>query len=114
MHNRLARVATTKIHYYSALGKKNESANKLSMELACMQENEARFSQAEDIPFMQDPLLTNVGHLAKGPATQDILHGAYTPNPKVDYFAQLFVAELKMLENIRCEPLTSDWVSLTD
>ena len=52
-----------------------EVAGKVEVEKALLFENERRFNQAKDTPFLQQPLLDVVGKLGLGKAAEEILQG---------------------------------------
>jgi len=55
----------------------NECRTKDDMEQACLQENQSRFDQAADTPFLAEPLFSLIGQLGEGPGTQAILQGVF-------------------------------------
>ena len=55
----------------------NECRNKDDLETACLQENQSRFDQAADTPFLNKPLFSLIGKLGEGPGTQAILNGEF-------------------------------------
>lgn len=84
---------------------------KEAMEEACIAENISRFTQSEDTPPMIEPLLSDLGYLADTPEAESILNGTYQPPAGVDYYAKLFLRELRMPENVRRNPMTSTTVT---
>jgi len=48
-----------------------------SIEVACLQENQARFNQASDTPFLQELLYSLVGNYGEGPGSSSILDGTF-------------------------------------
>ena len=60
---------------------------------ACFQEGISRFSQTNDTPFMQPPLLSDFGYLGIGHATQEVLKGRYS-HPALDADTQSFIDAL--------------------
>jgi len=47
------------------------------METACLKENQARFDQAHETSFLQEPLFSLVGHYGEGPGVALILDGTF-------------------------------------
>ena len=77
------------------------------MELALLEENERRFNQARNTPFLMEPLLSEVGELGFGPASADILAGTYTCSPEVDPAAAQLIPHLAMPQSVReCPAIT--------
>ena len=110
MQGKLQRNATIQIYVNDANGRRLVT-DKTEMEEACMEENDARFSQSESTPPMTSPLLTDLGYLADTPEAQAILQGTYTPPPETDQYAALFLKELRMPDNIIDNPM--DTVDVT-
>ena len=50
-----------------------------ALNLAAANSNRRPQQQCEQTPFMQEPLLSLVGHLADGPAVKSILDGTFVP-----------------------------------
>lgn len=67
---------------------------KSDIEKALASENERRFRQASDTPFLQPPLYDLVGPLGTGPSVADILSGCFQPPPGLDPFLQKFIEQL--------------------
>ena len=70
------------------------------IEKACLEENERRFHQASDTPFMVPPLSTIVGHLGIGPTADCILRGEFEPPPGTDPYAAKLLLHLRMDETV--------------
>ena len=64
-----------------------EVVGKEEIERALLQENERRFNQAKDTPFLQQPLLDLVGKLGTGKAATEILNGTFAIPEKIDEWA---------------------------
>jgi flagellar biosynthesis GTPase FlhF len=54
-------------------GKRTEMRKKEEIEQACLQENNRRFRQASNTPFLTNPLFAEVGPLGMGPVGEAIL-----------------------------------------
>jgi len=54
-----------------------ECTDRDSIEVACLQENQAQFNQASDTPFLQEPLYSLVGNYGEGPGLSLILDGTF-------------------------------------
>ena len=105
MQGKLQRNATIQIYVNEPEGRRLVT-DKSDIEDACMQENDARFSQSEDTPPMTLPLLQDLGYLADTPEARAILEGTYNPPPETDYYAALFLKELRMPDNVLHNPMT--------
>jgi hypothetical protein len=110
MQGKLQRNATTQVYVNSQEGRRLITKNE-DIEDACIEENIARFSQSEDTPFMQEPLLSALGYLADTPAAESILQGTYKPPTELDRYTKLFINELRMPDNIRNGHQMSDEVT---
>ena len=70
--------------------------DRASIEQACQTEGLRRFTQASHTPFLQDPILTDVGLLANTPMAEAILEGTYDPVSLHDKpILRKFIAELR-------------------
>jgi hypothetical protein len=65
------------------------------IERACLQENEQRFRQANDTPFMRSPLVDEFGYLGIGENSRAVLTGEYIPPPNIDKYAAMLLQHLK-------------------
>ena len=54
---------------------------------ACGNSNLRRQTQSEDTPFLNSPLLEEIGYLAELPAADEILEGTYRPPARTDRYA---------------------------
>ena len=79
-------------------GNWTEMTAKDDIERACLEENERRFNQASNTPFLQPPLFDEVGPLGTGPAVPEILRGEYVPPTGTDPYA------VKLLPHLRRNP----------
>ena len=70
------------------------------IEKVCAWENERRFRQTSDTPFMIPPLVNEVGYLGNTEAAESILAGTYTPPPGTDKYAAKLIPHLKRPECI--------------
>ena len=74
--------------------------DKVSIEQACMNEGRRRFTQSANTPFLQAPLLNEIGYLADLPGADTILDGTFfakrSPDaPILDEITQKFIHELR-------------------
>lgn len=65
------------------------------IEAACMNEGLRRFTQACDTPFLQSPLLDDIGLLATSPAADAILNGTYMIPASTDIMTRKFIYQLR-------------------
>jgi hypothetical protein len=80
-------------------GSIEELTTKKEMEQACMIENEGRFSQAEDTPFMTSPLLKDFRYLANTDAADQVLKGTYKIPPNMNPYTALLFKQLQMIDS---------------
>jgi len=78
-----------------ASGNRTEYHQKSDIEMACLQENERRFNQAKNTPFMVPPLFEQVGSLGTGPGAEAILNGTFQCTPGTDPHAIKLIPHLK-------------------
>ena len=71
-----------------------ELTARTDMEAAIMEENESKYHQTQDTPFMQAPLLQDFGYLGLGPHADAVIQGTYHPHPDVDPYTKKFIAHL--------------------
>jgi hypothetical protein len=90
MRNKLGQNSTSKV-YVTTNGVRTAYSKKEDMERAFINENVARFSQAEGSPSLVEPLLSEIG----------LLRVDYSPPPGTDYYARKLIPELKMPDLIR-------------
>jgi hypothetical protein len=67
---------------------------------ACKNEGYARYMQSATTPFLQDPLVHDLGYLGDTPAGQAILEGTYDIPPAVDKYTALYLKELATPPNL--------------
>jgi hypothetical protein len=72
-------------------GSYEECTAKEDIEAACLAENDARFSQSSNTPFLQEPLLSDFGLLGRPTTIEQVLKGTYEPPPTADPYAQLLL-----------------------
>ena len=72
-----------------------EVVGKVEIEKALLQENERRFNQARDTPFLQHPLVDLVGKLGVGKAATEILNGLFEVPEGVDEWAARLIPFLQ-------------------
>ena len=82
-----------------------ERTTKDDVEQACMNENEHRFRQANDTPFMKSPLVEEFGYLGIGENARAVLAGTYDPPQGTNKFAAMLLEQLKIPDSIRADPL---------
>ena len=68
---------------------RNERTTKDAIEDACIRENEQRFFQSSNTPFMTSPLVDAFGYLIDTAAADQVLNGTYQPPDGTDYYACL-------------------------
>jgi hypothetical protein len=110
MQGKLQRNATTQIFVTDATGRRTVT-KKEDIEAACITENIARFTQSEDTPPMTEPLISELGYLADTDAAEAVLAGTFVPPPETDEYAKLLLAELRMPDNVRLNPMPTPQVS---
>ena len=64
-----------------------ECYTKEEVEHDCIQECISRYSQLENTPPMNLPLLPKLGYLCEGPSIEDILQGTCQSNPETGLYA---------------------------
>ena len=81
-----------------------EMTSKTDMERAIMAENESKYHQASQTPFMQPPLVHDFGYLGIGPNAEAVMRGEYQIPPQVDLFTAKFIEQLQMEPEIANSP----------
>jgi hypothetical protein len=76
-------------------GNWTERTEKLVIETALLQENERRFNQAKDTPFLVPPLNDLIGTLGIGPHADAVLEGTFVAPPGTDPYAVKLLYHLK-------------------
>ena len=74
-----------------------EVTSKKDVEDALIAENIRRFSQAQDTPFLQEPLLSAVGPVGTSMGAEEILNGTFQLPPGVDPYAAKLIPHLQRL-----------------
>ena len=91
-----------------------ECNTKEEIEHACIQEYISRYSQSENTPPMNLPLLSELGYLCEGSAIENILQGTYQPNPETDLYSCQLLKHLKMPTIIKGSPSLTNIVAVED
>ena len=84
-----------------------EMTTKEDIEQACLDEDERRFNQARDTPFLQEPLFSAVGPLGVGPGADAILNGTFEIPPGTDPYAAKLIPFLAKPASVT-EPISTD------
>ena len=107
MRGKLGSPPTTQV-YVTENGIRRLVTSKEDIEQVCIDENDARFSQSSDTPFMQSPMVDILGHLADTPAAQQILDGSFIVPPEIDLYTRKMIRELRMPHSIQhSQPISS-------
>jgi hypothetical protein len=88
-----------------------EYSGREDIERACLHENERRFRQANDTPFMRSPLVDEFGYLGIGENSRAVLAGEYVPPPNIDKYAAMLLQHLKQLTASKQPPRFSAMIS---
>jgi hypothetical protein len=92
-----------------------EMTSKSDMEQAIMTENESKFLQAVDTPFMQPNLLGDFGYLGIGTHVAEVMDGTYEIPYDMDLYTKKFIRQLEMEPAIKSDPpirtyfMTDEW-----
>jgi hypothetical protein len=86
------------------MGGRMEMTSKSNMERAIMVENESKYQQASQTPFMLPPLVQDFGYLGIGPHADAVLQGDYNVPPGVDIYTTKFIQQLQMAPEISASP----------
>jgi hypothetical protein len=76
-------------------GNWTECTEKFEIETALLQENDRRFNQAKDTPFLVPPLYDLIGPLGIGPHADAVLDGTFVAPPGTDPYAVKLLYQLK-------------------
>ena len=79
---------------------------KIDIESALLEELTNRFSQSKNTPFLQPPLLQEVGQMGFGPAREKILDGTYTTPQGTDPWAACLITQLARAQGNTVPPST--------
>jgi hypothetical protein len=101
MRGRLGNSRVTKLWFTDADGTRILCDTQLSMELACFEENELRFSQTEGTPPMLSPILEDLGILGDSDEVEEILRGNYVSPAGTDPYMDELLQEMRMPKLIR-------------
>ena len=81
----------TRVEVLSDTGETIELTTKLSIEDACIHENERKYRQTENTPCMQGQLKIDLGLTGTNAASTSIINGTYTcPNDAPEYATEFF------------------------
>ena len=108
VNGRLKGGAITSVCAPDGQGGRTEMTTKAEMERALLTENERWFNQAQDTPFMQQPLFDLVGKLGVEPVVQDILDGSFIAPTNADNYALLLLEQCRRLLPPQGQP-TVEW-----
>jgi hypothetical protein len=86
----------TKLWFTEPDGTRILCDTQLSMERACFEENETRFSQSEQTPPMQSPTLKELGLLGDTEQINAILTGNYISPARTDRYTKELLKEMRM------------------
>jgi hypothetical protein len=101
MRGKLGAGQVTKVYQTDEDGTKTVCETQATMVKAFFKENDSRFSQTEDTPPMQSPLVEELGYLADTDFATQVLDGTYEPSPVVDKYARELLHELRIPEVVR-------------
>jgi hypothetical protein len=104
MRGKLNKTATTQVYVNYDEGR-HLVTSKEGIEIACIHENDSRFSQSENTPPMTEPLLSELGLFADTEQAQQILDGTYECPLGTDKYAALLIQELRMPANVIDNPV---------
>ncbi len=90
-----------------------EVSDKEGMEKACLDENQRRFRQANDTPFMVEPLRSAIGDLGIGAAADAVLAGNFCPPALTDPYACRLIPYLAMDPVVLNSPPVSTIIETT-
>ena len=100
MLGKLGNSRVTKLFYTDQDGTRVQCDTQFSMELACFEENETRFSQSEQTPPMLSPTLDELGMLGDTDAIEQILLGNYVSPAGTDQYMSELLEEMRMPQSI--------------
>ena len=81
------------------------------LEQVCINENDSRFSQSSDTPFMQLSLCEDLGFLAENDIANQILQGTYSVPASLDIYTKKMIGELQTPPSICTQPTTCPTIS---
>lgn len=85
-------------------GNRTEMRKKEDIEQACLQENNRRFRQASNTPFLTNPLFEEVGPMGMGPGGEAILQGNFIIPEGTDPYAAQLIKHLAMTKEVKNAP----------
>ena len=85
--------------------------SKEEVEEACMQENEQRFCQAYDTPFMRSTLLEEFGYLGISLNVEAVLWGTYNPPPGTNRHAIMLLEQLQIPDRVCASPPVPPYIT---
>jgi len=89
-------------------GQLQEFSTKYLLEKACLEEAGRRFSQANDTPLLQNPILQRFGETGTNhPAFKKVLDGTYQSSSDKNVYIQKLLQQLKRPTEVRDFPLRS-------
>jgi DUF438 domain-containing protein len=94
MQGKLGSGQVTKVYQTDDDGIRTVCETQATMVKAFFKENDSRFSQTEDTPPMQPPLVDDLGYLAKTNFAEHVLDGTYEPSLTVDKYASKLLHKL--------------------
>ena len=94
-----SKTALYSVEYQDQHGQTLECFTRRDIELACANEGQRRFTQAQFTPFLQGSLLRDLGFLANQEATDHILNGTYVCDNDVEPYTRMFIQELQIQHN---------------
>jgi ribonuclease HI len=95
IRNKLSHGGTTVVTVQNNDGSSHDITEKHAMEAAIMEANEAKFQQSFHTPFMQPPLVNELGYQGLGPASKQILSGEYIPHTNINSFTTEYIRQLQ-------------------
>ena len=101
MRGKLGTGQVTKVYQTDEDGNRTVCDTQTTMVKAFFTENDSRFSQTENTPPMQAPLVDDLGYLANTHCAEQILDGTYQPSPTVDKYAIELLHELRVPNSVR-------------
>jgi hypothetical protein len=85
-----------KLYDYDGNGDRLKLTTKPELEKSLIKENNGRFGQTKDTPFMTPPLLDDFGYLADTPAAKEVQLGTYNIPPSVNKYTKKFIEMLHL------------------
>jgi hypothetical protein len=115
MPGKLGNSRVTKLFYTDEDGTRVQCDTQQSMELACLEENETRFSQSEKTPPMLPLTIDELGILGDTDAIEEILAGNYVSPQGTDKYMAELLEQMRMpkaiLECVQEEGLISTTIT---